>query len=411
MHIVLIESNFSGVSAIEMAFAAGYQVTLLTHNLNALVNLLPVGSEHSLRLANEIVEVDTTDVDKLLELIQKLPNKPDAVLTFSQPFTSITAQLAKRLGLRGACPAAVEIGRNKSRARGVLSEKGVDNTKFKVCAPEELMSAARLIGFPLVVKPNKGQGSLNVKICDSIEDVLHYQSNLKNNGPQSISSELLVEEFLDGPLFSIESFTFSKESHMTWGISDRVLSQNGVEVGASFPIHHPMGALMIELAHRSLDAIGFDFGPSHVEVILTPSGPKIVELNLRVGGSGMTQIMDRALDRSICLDIIRYHCGESVEKEIKSSRAAAWFAALTQNRRTLLNTPTQQEIDSWGMDAFWLHKKKGVTVGGIESNFSWIAQTMASGVSPSDAMNNAKAGVRAFLTACGFERENSIEVG
>lgn len=403
MHVVLVESNFSGISAIASAVQAGNRVTLLTHDLDQLIGLLPLGSGELLRLASEIIQVETTDLDAMERVIRVLKQTPDAVLTFSQPFTSITARLARRLNLKGACPQAVEIGRDKGRTREVLRKVGVDDVKFQVCLPSELLEAAHTVGFPLILKPNKGQGSINVKICKSIDEVLDYQSKLQNNGPQSVSSEILVEEFLDGPLFSVENFTVSKGQHVTWGVSDRVLTANGVEVAASFPVFHPQNSEMISLANRSLDAIGFDFGPSHVELILTSRGPKIVELNLRVGGSGMTQIMDKAFDRSVCLDIIKAFCGQPFEKPPRHVRAAAWCAAVTDRKWKLDSLPPQSVVDTWGMDEFWFHKDKGTIVGGIDSNFSWIAQSLASGQCHKTSMTKAREGTIIFLQACGYE--------
>jgi carbamoylphosphate synthase large subunit len=74
--------------------------------------------------------------------IGNLANLPDAILTFSQPFTSIASQLARRFGLRGADPESVEIGRDKRLTREQLRKHQVDNTKFRVCSASDLEEAA-----------------------------------------------------------------------------------------------------------------------------------------------------------------------------------------------------------------------------------------------------------------------------
>jgi phosphoribosylamine-glycine ligase len=57
---------------------------------------------------------------------------------------------------------------------------------------------------------------------------------------------------------------------------------------------------LVDYTTRALDAFGFRFGPAYSEIMLTADGPRLVEVNSRVAGSGMAAAAQLARRRQRC---------------------------------------------------------------------------------------------------------------
>jgi carbamoylphosphate synthase large subunit len=265
--------------------------------------------------------------------------------------------------------------------REQLRNQGIENIRFGLASTvSEAYQVAQKVGFPLVIKPKEGQASLCVGICHNESELKEYFARIGKNTNQnlSISSEFLVEEYLHGPLFSVELMTTKARNHLIWGISDRQLGPNGVEIAASFPVFPDKYLDICHCATAALDAIGFDFGPSHVEIIVTENGPKIVELNLRAGGSGITQLMDASTNQKFGLSYVEMCLGKELNKPL-FIKGASWHSILPLKSGLIKKLPSVDQIKSLGAHAYWEFKSVGETCTDDGSNFSWLAQVMTVG--------------------------------
>jgi biotin carboxylase len=60
-----------------------------------------------------------------------------------------------------------------------------------------------------------------------------------------------------------------------------------------------------------LDAVGFDWGATHIELMLTDEGPRLVEINPRLVGAKIPRLVSQALGRSMHADLIAVHLGQA----------------------------------------------------------------------------------------------------
>ncbi|HZB51152.1 MAG TPA: ATP-grasp domain-containing protein, partial [Mycobacteriales bacterium] len=106
----------------------------------------------------------------------------------------------------------------------------------------------------------------------------------------------LVEEYLRGPEFSVETLTVHGEHHVV-GVTRKLLGPlpHFVEQGHLFGEPDTAGTRQVAaLAVELLDAVGYQCGPAHTEVILTADGPRIVESQARLGGDKIPDIVELA---------------------------------------------------------------------------------------------------------------------
>ena len=228
--------------------------------------------------------------------------RPEGVLTFWELRVPVVARVATSLGLPGNPIEAVDAARSKLRTRQASERAGLPTPRSqRVRSLDELYAAAAQIGFPAVVKPEFGAlavGTVRVDSFESLSDI--YWIVRKELGSSQIidfraGNDLLLEEYIDGVEFDIDlvledgECIFSSVSQ-NWPTAEPSFQETGLHCP---PDHRakPVGQL-VELAVKTVQAFGFARGVLHVEGKCTAKGPRVVEVNARLGGGRIHQIVD-----------------------------------------------------------------------------------------------------------------------
>ncbi|HET9317300.1 MAG TPA: ATP-grasp domain-containing protein [Vicinamibacteria bacterium] len=289
--LVLVESNTSGTGRlfVRLARRLGLEPLLLATE--------PSRYAFVAEEAVDAIRIDTADRRPLLTLCRRLLSDGGlaGVLSSSDHYVAMAAHLAARLGLPGPRPLAVRRCRDKFRQRRRLHAAGVAVPAFReALTPTEAVEAARTIGSSVVVKPVRGTGSVGVRLCRGASDVREHAEALlgqrSNERGLPVASRILVEEYVSGPEYSIETFDGS-----IVGVTRKLLGPEPrfVEVGHDHPA--PIAGSERESleAHvrRGLVALGLGFGAAHVEVRVSPHGPRTIEVNPRLAGGFIPELV------------------------------------------------------------------------------------------------------------------------
>jgi len=392
--IVSIETNFSGLDQFLFNKNKGYLTVLVTDGFERYNRWFPEESLKKLKLVDCVIPVaNSNDLDEVLAALKSHVKTFDAVITFAEIRTLVTARVNQALGLRGTNPAAIEIAQDKHRFREVLCEKGVDTVKsIRVDSADALWEVRDEINFPCFIKPLQGHSSLGSVVCNNIADLENHIPALKAIDEDWISQSFVIEDYLEGPLVSVEILTIAPGQHQVVGVSDRDVLNDSVEVGASFPVVDEHRDAVVAKACAALDAIGFDFGASHVEIIVTSDGPHLVEVNTRPGGSGHTVMLDLSTGRSIVGDCVELALGTLPSRRplYQIEQGAAWKCFTSQKTGRIVSIPSFSAIkENTGVEEVWFHHEQGDEIAGLNSNFSWIVQVMCTGKDRLEAKVNA----------------------
>jgi biotin carboxylase len=242
----------------------------------------------------DVAWADTTDATSVATVARRIAEDAPlaGLVTSSEYFVGVTARAAARLGLPGADPAAVERCRDKRRQRLALRGAGVAVPAFSAAdSPGAAVEAALAIGFPVVVKPVDGTGSRGVRLCCDPAEVHHHTAGLlaasgDERGRPTIPA-VLVEEYVGGPEVSVE--TFGTE---IVGVTAKHLGRlpSFVECGHDFPAHPPVDEAG-PVALGAVEALGLGFGPAHTELRLGRGGPVVIEVNSRLAGGRIPNLV------------------------------------------------------------------------------------------------------------------------
>jgi len=266
--------------------------------------------------------LDITDRSEVEILIAIRELKLSGILTFSEYRLMDVARYSSALGLLGNNKDITHLLTNKFAQRQRLSDLGVQKT---ICVElGELQSNVDwktvLVDFPFpaVLKPSSGAGSLNTVRVDSLSQ-LENELNI-----QPRDKEYVLESYLAGDS-SIAGENWgdyvSVESIHTPNISQQVcvtgkfpLSPPFRETGMVLPCTLDDSVIneVLQLEASAIKALGVNSGITHTEIKLTALGPRIIEVNGRLGG-----YVPEILKRASGINLVKYALELSVGRELQ----------------------------------------------------------------------------------------------
>lgn len=176
-----------------------------------------------------------------------------------------------------------------------FAETGLGSPEFHLLKDEnDLQTAIGQIGFPAVLKPVWGSDSEFVVLVNDEEEAEATFDYLKKNCNEQFNpifkynaGLFLYEEYLPGMELSVEAFAQFGIPHVI-GINEKqpITPPYFIEYGDIAParVTEEQEEEVEKLAESSLIALGVKNSLSHIELKITPSGPKLIEVASRMGG-------------------------------------------------------------------------------------------------------------------------------
>jgi len=183
------------------------------------------------------------------------------------------------------------------RKTGLRSVRQSCGTKL-----EEVDQFLKTESFPLVLKPVESAGSDGVKLCSTYDEAKDHFELLMNsqmvNGGECPA--VLCQEFLRGKEYVVDHVSRDgvHKTMMVWVYDKRPANGSAFVYFGCVPVdsNSPEAKILIPYVRGVLDAMGFENGPSHGEVMMTEEGPCLIEMNCRAhGGDGNWRPLCRAL--------------------------------------------------------------------------------------------------------------------
>lgn len=226
--------------------------------------------------------------------------QPDGIVTYCETMIRPAAEIADALGLRFHTPATARLLTDKYMQRHRLTEAGVDAIAFaRVDTHADIESALDRVPMPAIVKPVHGAASRDTH---AVRDAGECRDLLTRLLAAPGSRSFIVEQFLVGEPVGRFGDYVSVESVVTpagpvhFGVTGKLpMLWPFRETGqiAPAPVHPHVADRAVELTSAALQALGLTYGITHTELKLTPQGPRIIEVNGRIGGN-MSELYGRA---------------------------------------------------------------------------------------------------------------------
>lgn len=273
------------------------------------------------KLADLFVPIDIFDIEAHIQKCKQLVASDIniiGVLAAGIDAPETMARLNQYLGLVGVDAEIAKLVHDKGQFRKRLAQLEIPVPRFATISLEQLDQLEAIsdeIGYPLIIKNTDSSGSRGTKIF--------YAKNLpslKKATLQAIdvskSKVALMESFWEGPEQTVESlFDIDGEFHPCF-ITDRLFDKSdgyALEIGLNHPsqLNKSTQEEMFQIAEDVARKLGIKVGAAKYDFILTPNGPRIIEMTVRLsGGFDCQYIVPAATGKNIILAAILTAIGE-----------------------------------------------------------------------------------------------------
>jgi hypothetical protein len=223
----------------------------------------------------------------------------DRVECLWEPGMILAAKVRETLGVPGMTVAQTIPFRDKVEMKKVLDAAGVRTPRHaRARSQKECWDAAERFGYPLIIKPIAGAGSADTYPLHEAADM---EAALKKMGHVP---EVTVEEFVEGEEHTFDTICAGGKilfENVAWYRPTPLVSKLNEWVSAQATclrdIDRPDIQIGRDLGRRVLDALGFEYGFTHMEWFRNKKGEAVFgEIGARPPGARLVHLMNYACD-------------------------------------------------------------------------------------------------------------------
>jgi len=384
--IVFIGTNKSGSSreATRAAERLGYFTILFTNNEKQLQQRRSYPDIHRMIL------IDTLNIERMKEEIDKLGKtglEIKSIVSFVDPFVHVASMLCDEFCHNYTSSSAIEIMEDKEKTRNYLKDQPY-SPKFSLMRPNEPI--AKNLTFPLIVKSPKSTGSKDVLLATDADQLNNHLKALRSKNPYET---IMIEEYLEGPQYLVEAVVYQRQSHVI-GIIEQEITQGkrfiitGYGVLVKAPVDIQAG--IEEVLQSIVKAFDIENGALHLELRLTKNGWKLIEINPRISGGAMNNMLHAALGFSLVEETLKLLLGEEPNLKPRHKKFVYTKYVIVESKGILEKVIGRtRATNSTGVVEVYVKPRKGTLLTPPLSMGHRYAYVIAQGSTLSEARNHA----------------------
>ena len=285
-NILILGAGLMQKPAILSAKELGYKVVVVDADKTAV----------AIPLADEFYQIDLKDKEGILTLAQRLKASEEGlagVFTAGTDFSASVSYVCERTGLAAHSFEAATNASIKTQMRECFKKCSVPSPEFERVSKEDigdglLEKLLKKMSLPLVVKPVDNMGARGCRMVRTKEEFL---PSVKTAVECSRTGVAIVEEYMEGPEFSIDALVYQGKFIVT-GFAIRHIKYEPyfIEVGHTMPavLDKKMHDELISVFALGAKAEGLSCGAAKADIKYTSKGPMIGEIAGRLSGGYMS---------------------------------------------------------------------------------------------------------------------------
>ncbi len=388
--IVFIGTQKSGSSreAIQAADEMGYYTVLITDKPNYLKQRTEFPDVHLMLLC------DLNNLEEMREIINSLTLKALDVLaiaSFMDMHCYTAALLSEEFGLNHFNIDAISNMLDKITSREILSNSSY-NPDFAILNKESGPFTSEVEKhLPFIMKSPKSAGSKDVIKITSYEEFASNKTRLFEKYP---GEKILIEGFLDGPQYLVETIVTEGNVNIIAIIKQEVtFFERFIITGYELLIKtdYIFCNKLMNALKEIIDMHGLKYGPCHLELRLVKNHWKLVEINPRISGGGMNDLIKAGYGIDLVKETLKMLLGEEPDliPQYKNNTFAQY---VTISKPGILKKVTgrNRALKSPGVKKVYIKPRKGTLIIPPKSMGNRYAYVIATGDTAYEAKNNAK---------------------
>jgi len=316
-HLLILGAGLMQKPAILAAKKLGFYVTVIDGNPNALC----------IPLADSFENIDLKDYEAIKNFALKLKSEKflSAIFTAGTDFSMSVSFAAESCNFSAHSYKSAINASNKFEMRNCFKKNNVPSPNFFKVTQDNLDFVCNSTNifedftFPLVVKPVDNMGGRGCKLITKNSEL---KPALEDALLNSRSKCAIVEDFMEGPEFSIDALVYNGTVTIC-GFADRHIyfPPYFIEMGHTMPtnISTEQKEDLIATFVQGIHSLGLSCGAAKADIKLTPKGPMIGEIAARLSGGYMSGwTFPYASDFNLTEQAILIACGEEPTELIKN---------------------------------------------------------------------------------------------
>ncbi|MBI5547378.1 MAG: ATP-grasp domain-containing protein [Deltaproteobacteria bacterium] len=311
---------------------------------------------------DQFVVADFADFDAVVRKVREavLGRPVRGCLTYVETDGPLAARLSRELGLGLYGPETAERVRDKHLMRQTLRDAGLPMPVSVVVENRDLRGAVAKVGLPAVLKPIRGEGSINVLKLEDDAGVVEAQRLMQASRSDAgwRYGGYLIEQYVDGTEFSVESIVANGQV-LHAAVTDKYKGAEPYfeELSHSLPsqIASHEEAEILDVVTRAIVALGLDNCAVHTELKRGSLGTVIIETAGRLAGGRIPRLVELARGLDLADAAARAAVGLPVSLHASREQVASvgFFVPAREQRQDLdlaarPLVPGLVDFDFWG---------------------------------------------------------------
>jgi biotin carboxylase len=327
-----------------------------------------------LRKLGVTIDIAGMTMDEVTSALR--PLEPDAIAAYADDRMATASALADRLGLVFHDEEVVQRVIDKSEQRKALRKGGLSVPSCHLvpprAGPKEINDLVEAVTFPVVMKPRLGAASRDTNL---VHDATQLRDFIAQVQTDTVEPMMVLENYMVGAspppsehfgdYVSVESVVVDG-SIMHLAVTGRPhqakpFRETGLFIPSDFST-----SLQAEVLHLATDAIrvlGIQVGCLHTEIKITDVGPRVIEVNCRIGGF-VPEVLARAAPGVNLNEIVlRVALGQPIDYPTLVPTANVGYAIVRQPpqwARRVTGIEGLDEVSNYpGVDLVTLSRRPG----------------------------------------------------
>lgn len=276
--------------------------------------------------------------------------------------------------------------RDKLTMKTILSEAGVPLAAYApVSNCADLLRFIDQVGYPVVVKPRRGGGSMDIHILHSRQDVEVLLDAHRELGTDD-GAQLLVEEYIEHELLHVDGIIVEGEARLMWPSTQGDSTCLDIKEGhtlhsslleASDPLFEPARTL----TRRALAALPTpDTSMFHAEIFLATDGTLVFnEVASRAGGGMIEDVIELSFGIFLPEAYVRIISGNEPPQIQPEPTQMAGLALFPPRVGTLVSIPESCPVP--GIASYRKYAEPGTELAAAKASSERIGSVLATGAS------------------------------
>lgn len=263
-----------------------------------LTNLCVIPGNPGMKNIAKCINIDPMNNDLIKEFCSK--EKIDLIIPGSEVFLENGIKDAfenTKTKVFGPSKNAARIESSKEYAKNLMRKYNIPTAEYDVFDNyEAAVSYVKNVGVPIVIKYDGLAGGKGVVVCMELDEAIESLDKMLNQKIYG-NSKVVIEEYLEGPEFSLMAFVHEDnlitmpiaQDHKRLNNFDEGPNTGGMGIYSSVPFisEKVISTATSEIMQKTIKALikegnsftGFLYGG----LMLTKKGPKVIEFNARFG--------------------------------------------------------------------------------------------------------------------------------